>query len=162
MKELTTEIIINASAEQVWSVLTDFSAYQQWNPFIVGSSGTAVEGTRLTNQMKQGEKVMTFTPKLLKVEENRYLEWLGRLWIPGLFDGNHIFMIEELRPNQVKLTQKEKFSGILRGMVMKQIGDTTREGFVSMNRALKERAERQANSAASSERKADINHTGKS
>lgn len=150
MKELTTEIIINASAEQVWSVLTDFAQYAEWNPFIVTSSGNAVTGTRLTNQMKQGEKVMTFTPKLVCVETNRRLEWLGHLWISGLFDGRHIFVIEELSPNQVKLTQQEKFSGILRSMIMKQIAETTRQGFVAMNRALKQRAESLNISVASS------------
>ncbi|MEM9830029.1 MAG: SRPBCC domain-containing protein [Bacteroidota bacterium] len=143
MKELTTEIIINTSAEQVWQVLTDFSAYQKWNPFIVGSSGKARVGTYLTNKMKQGEKTMTFKPKLVKVEENRRLEWLGNLWIPGLFDGHHIFVIEELAAQQVKFIQKEKFSGLLRGLIMKQISETTQAGFVAMNRALKEQAERQ-------------------
>jgi hypothetical protein len=150
MKELTTEIIINASAEQVWHVLTDFAAYHQWNPFIVSSSGKALEGTRLTNQMKQGDKTMTFTPKLIRVEENHRLEWLGHLWIPGLFDGHHIFIIEELGPQQVKLTQKEKFSGLLRGLVMRQIAETTQAGFIAMNRALKERAEHQTNPVPSS------------
>lgn len=150
MKELTTEIIINASATRVWQILTDFSQYSQWNPFIISSAGNAVESTRLTNQMKQGEKTMTFTPRLVKVEENRHLEWLGQLWMPGLFDGNHIFVIEELAPQQVKLTQKEKFSGILSSLILKQIAETTRQGFVAMNRALKQRAENQNITAASS------------
>lgn len=141
MKELTTEIIINASAERVWQVLTNFSAYEAWNPFIVSSSGKAVEETRLTNQMKQGDKTMTFSPKITKVTENHRLEWLGHLWVPGLFDGHHIFVIEEIAPPQVKLIQQEKFSGLLRGIVMKQIAESTRAGFVAMNRALKERAE---------------------
>jgi hypothetical protein len=34
MKELHTEIEINASAERVWRVLTDFAAYPKWNPFV--------------------------------------------------------------------------------------------------------------------------------
>ena len=155
MKELTTEIVINASAQQVWDVLTDFTAYAEWNPFIVGSAGKAIEGTRLTNQMKQGDKVMTFKPKLLKVEENHHLEWLGRLWMPGRFDGNHIFVIEELGPRQVKLIQQEKFSGILRSVVMKQIAETTRAGFIAMNRALKQRAESQNITVASSYNRAN-------
>ncbi|MGB3589119.1 MAG: SRPBCC domain-containing protein [Tunicatimonas sp.] len=150
MKELITEIIINASAERVWQVLTDFPAYQEWNPFIVNSSGKAIAGTRLTNQMKQGEKTTTFKPKLVKVEENRRLEWLGHLWVPGLFDGHHIFIIEELAPQQVKFVQQEKFSGLLRSLIMKQIAESTQAGFVAMNRALKEQAERQTIPAASS------------
>jgi uncharacterized membrane protein len=34
MKEIHTEIEINAPAEKVWRVLTDFAAYPEWNPFV--------------------------------------------------------------------------------------------------------------------------------
>jgi len=68
MKELTTEIVINASAERVWQVLTKFSSYQEWKPFIVSASGKAVEGTHLTNQMKRGDNTMTFSPKLSTIK----------------------------------------------------------------------------------------------
>jgi uncharacterized protein YndB with AHSA1/START domain len=34
MKEIYTEIEINASAEEVWHVLTDFGAYPEWNLFL--------------------------------------------------------------------------------------------------------------------------------
>ena len=34
MRELNTEIEINASAERVWQMLMDFDAYPQQNPFI--------------------------------------------------------------------------------------------------------------------------------
>jgi uncharacterized protein YndB with AHSA1/START domain len=34
MKELHSEIEIDASAERVWAILTDFASYPRWNPFI--------------------------------------------------------------------------------------------------------------------------------
>ncbi|RYZ45415.1 MAG: SRPBCC domain-containing protein, partial [Chitinophagaceae bacterium] len=34
-KQIKTEIVINASKEKVWAILTNFSQYPQWNPFIV-------------------------------------------------------------------------------------------------------------------------------
>ena len=39
MKELHSEIVIDASPERVWDVLTDFASYPQWNPFIRRISG---------------------------------------------------------------------------------------------------------------------------
>ena len=34
MKELRTEIEINAPAERVWQILTDPAHFSDWNPFI--------------------------------------------------------------------------------------------------------------------------------
>jgi hypothetical protein len=141
MKQLRTEIIINASKEKVWNLLTDFENYQNWNPFIVNSSGKAIAGTKLTNTMKLDEKTQTFSPKILKVEENKYFDWLGHLFFKGIFDGHHYFQIEELENNQVKLIQGENFSGIFCGLIMKSIGGKTMANFVKMNNALKEQAE---------------------
>ncbi len=39
MKQLHTEIIVEAPAERVWELLTDFASYPQWNPFIRNISG---------------------------------------------------------------------------------------------------------------------------
>ena len=39
MKELHSEIEIDASAERVWGILTDFASYPEWNPFIRRISG---------------------------------------------------------------------------------------------------------------------------
>jgi len=47
MKELHSEIEINASAERVWDILTDFASYPQWNPFIRSISGELEVGERL-------------------------------------------------------------------------------------------------------------------
>ena len=141
MKKLTAEIVINASPIAVWSTLTNFARYSAWNPFIVASQGQAVVGTRLVNQMKQGDKVSTFRPRVTQVTEKVYLEWLGHLGIPGLFDGRHFFRLEALASDTTKLIQGEYFSGLLSGMVMRKIGEQTHAGFIAMNRALKEQAE---------------------
>jgi uncharacterized protein YndB with AHSA1/START domain len=47
MKELHSEIVIDASPERVWDVLTDFATYPQWNPFIRRISGELGVGGRL-------------------------------------------------------------------------------------------------------------------
>jgi len=140
-KSIKTEIIINASKEKVWDILTNFAAYPQWNPFIVQVEGQAVAGTRLRNTMLNGEQKMVFTPQVLKVDKYRYFDWLGSLWVKGLFDGHHQFEIEEVSANQVILKHRESFSGIFSGMVLKKIGDDTRNNFVRMNQALKNLAE---------------------
>jgi hypothetical protein len=140
-KSIRTEIIINASKEKIWEVLTNFPKYPQWNPFIIEVQGEAVAGTHLRNTMLNGESKMVFKPKVLRVEKHRYFDWLGSLFFKGLFDGHHQFELEEITPNQVKLKHSENFSGILSGMILRKIGNDTRDNFVKMNQALKKVAE---------------------
>jgi len=94
VKEVFSEIEIQAPAERVWQALTDFASYPKWNPFIRRISGQPKEGKRLRVYIEPpGTKGRTFRPKILKAEPKRELRWLGRLLIPGLFDGDHIFTI---------------------------------------------------------------------
>ena len=44
MKELRTEIVIQASPENVWKILTDLENYPRWNPFIRHAIGKAEVG----------------------------------------------------------------------------------------------------------------------
>jgi hypothetical protein len=100
------------------------------------------EGNQITNTMINGDKNMTFTPRILKVKENEYFEWLGSLWFKGLFDGRHYFKLENIADNQVKLIHGESFSGILSKLILKKIGKQTEENFIKMNLALKELVEK--------------------
>jgi len=141
-KHLETEIEINATAERVWEVLTDFDAHPRWNPFIKELKGKPIEGERLRVFIQPpGGKGMVFKPTVLKSEENRELRWLGRLLMPGLFDGEHYFRIEDIGNDRVRFIQGENFSGILVRLFAKSLDDGTLKGFQQMNEALKRRVE---------------------
>ena len=49
LKEILSEIDINASASKTWDVLTDFKNFPQWNPFIRQIDGTPNVGARAQN-----------------------------------------------------------------------------------------------------------------
>jgi hypothetical protein len=140
-RNIKTEIVINASKEKVWNILTGFEQYPQWNPFIVSIKGELAKGKTLTNTLLNGKKTMVFRPKVLSVVPYQYFDWLGSLFIKGIFDGHHYFELEELSPCQVKLTHGEHFSGLLSSSLLKKIGDDTRNNFIRMNGALKTLAE---------------------
>jgi len=140
---LRTEIDINASGERVWRVLTDFSAYGEWNPFITSISGEVRRGARLKVRVQpSGGRGMTFRPTVLAADRNRELRWVGRLLFPGIFDGEHAFLITPLENGRVRLRQQETFRGLLVPLLRRLLDGQTRAGFEAMNRALKERAER--------------------
>ncbi len=142
MKELHSEIEIQATDETVWQILTDFSRFPQWNPFIRRAVGEPKTGAKLQVYIQpSGASGMTFRPTVLKAEPKRELRWLGQLLIPGLFDGEHILTIEPLTENCVRFTQREIFTGILVPLLARGLDTDTRRGFEEMNRALKARAE---------------------
>ncbi len=84
---------------------------------------------------------MTFKPTVLKVEPERELRWLGRLLVPGIFDGGHSFRVEPAGEGRVRFTQAERFGGVLVPVFGKKMLEQTRRGFEAMNEALKQRVE---------------------
>ena len=49
MRLIETTIDIQALVTRVWSILTAFSFYPAWNPFIIAAEGEARPATRLKN-----------------------------------------------------------------------------------------------------------------
>jgi len=141
-KEIRTEIDINAPPERVWSLLTDFAAFPSWNPFIRKATGEPKVGTRLDVSLgASGTKPMGFKPRVLNADANRELRWLGRLAIPGLFSGEHIFTIEPAGDAKVRFVQREIFKGLLVPLMAKSLDVNAKRGFEEMNQALKQKAE---------------------
>lgn len=145
MPEIHTEIGINASAEQVWKILTDFSAFAEWNTFMPSAEGELEEGAQLNVLVKpMGGKGMTIKPTVLKVEENRELRWRGALLLNGLFNGEHSFIIQAVAEDKVRFAHAESFGGALAPLLWPMIRKGTRRGFEAMNEALRDRAEGKA------------------
>lgn len=142
MKEIYTEIEINASASIVWDIITDFDNFPKWNPFIKEISGDQQEGSQIEVFIKPpNSNGMKFKPKIIKFQPEQELRWLGKLWIPKLFDGEHGLIIKKINDNKVLFIQKERFSGLLVPILSSMLKDTE-SGFELMNQALKEEAEK--------------------
>jgi len=141
VRELRREVEIDARPERIWAVVTDFGAYEEWNPFIRRISGELREGARLEVRIEPpGARATTFKPTVRSVEANRELRWLGRLLLPGVIDGEHSLRIEPLDGGRSRFVQSERFSGLLVGLVKRTLAKTD-VGFEQMNTALKARAE---------------------
>ena len=143
MQQISSEIVINASPEQVWQVLTDFSSLPNWNPFIRSAEGDLNVGDRLKVYIKASKGMgMSFKPTVLRAEPNRELRWIGRLLMPGLMDGEHSFIIEPIEGNHVRFVQSESFTGVLVPLMSAMgVFRNTLIGFDEMNQALKQQAE---------------------
>jgi len=141
MRKITTEIEIAAQARDVWAVLMDFSSYGEWNPFIIGLEGKPDIGARLEARLQPpGGKAMTFKPTITAIEEERFFQWVGKVGFKGVFDGRHSFRLSPTG-HGIRFEHSEQFTGILAGLIIKKIGNSTEAGFTAMNEALKARAE---------------------
>jgi hypothetical protein len=141
-QEIKTEITINAAPEKVWSALTNFGDYPNWNPFIKSVKGEVKVGNKITVQIEPpGSGGMTFKPKILKYETSKELTWLGHLVFSGLFDGEHKFELIKSENGITTFRQSEKFKGILVPLFKKQLDHNTKKGFEEMNKKLKELVE---------------------
>ncbi|HET6987029.1 MAG TPA: SRPBCC domain-containing protein [Kribbella sp.] len=138
---LHTDIVIDATPEQVWQVLADRQAYPEWNPFIVSSTGELTKGGTITNVLRDTKGAeTTFSPELLAVEPNKELRWIGKVPPGGIFDGEHSFRLEALPDGRTRLIQEEKFRGVAIPFTRSMLNNTIKPQFVAMNHALAARA----------------------
>jgi hypothetical protein len=145
---LETTIDIDAAPDAVWAVLSDLSAYPDWNPFIREASGELAAGARLDLKMQpEGGRAMRFRPKVLYAAPGRELRWRGRLVARGVFDGEHRFAIEPTAGGS-RLLQEERFTGVLVPLLANGLRTRTLPAFEQMNKAVKERAEARSAKAA--------------
>lgn len=141
MSAIHTEIDINAPSERVWAVLTDFEAYPQWNPLFPQMQGEPVVGGSLRFRIQPPDgRAMTMTSTVLAATPGRELRWRGTLPVPGLFTGEHSFLIEPRGEASSHLVHGERFSGILVPVFGRMLRKVAR-GFDEMNHALKARCE---------------------
>jgi hypothetical protein len=139
--QLRTELEIAAPPERVWSVLTDFSAYHEWNPFITAIRGDVRVGERLRVTLNPPESdEASFSPRVLVFDPPHELRWRGHLLFKGLFDGEHFFQCKETANGGTRFVHGEDFGGLLLKFAMNRLKNVAR-GFVYMNEALKKRVE---------------------
>jgi len=138
-KEIRTEINIRTTPEKIWTILTDFEKYPQWNPFITSIKGQVEQGNKIQVRIEPPNgKGMTFNPTVITKDKNKELRWLGKLLFSGLFDGEHKFELIDNGNGTVTFRQSEKFTGIFVWMFNPE---KTRQGFTEMNKKLKELSE---------------------
>ena len=137
-KEIKTQITIEATPDRVWEVLTDFEKYSGWNPFIKSIQGKVQTGEKIIVRLEPpGAKGMTFKPRVLAFDKNKQFRWIGHLFFPGLFDGEHRFELIDNGDGTTTFIQAEKFKGILVRMLSKMLDGSTLNGFKAMNERLK-------------------------
>jgi hypothetical protein len=142
VREIRTEIEIDASPEYVWGMLIDFNKYPRWNPLIHSISGNIKPGARVEAQIGLYDfAAMTVPMKVIEVSPNRALRLRQKFLLPALFDIEYVFTIEPISPNQVRLIQQEIFSGLLAPFLAHGEDAETKHGLEALSQTVKVLAE---------------------
>lgn len=143
MKIIETSIVIDSTPEKVWGILTKFEEYELWNPFMTKVIGSATLNSKIeVNINTISGKKRTYYPIITRCETNKELRWKGKSFLPGVFDGERIFILENSNDDKILFYHKEIFSGLGVRLVGNKLDESLRESFVTMNEALKVRAEK--------------------
>jgi len=141
MKTIRSEIIIAASAEEVWSVLAAFQLYPAWNPFIREVRGNLSAGEPLWFKARlDGLPEILFRATIRQLVPPVKLGWYA-IFLNGIFEAYHYFEIEELGSGKSRFINTEEFSGLFSGAVLFLLESRFRKRYQMMDQALKERVE---------------------
>ena len=142
---ISNEYVINAPVEQVWSVLTDFDRYGEWNPFTSKIQTTLEPGSpvRMHVHLKPEPKQAHFrvqTETVEWVKEGEELAW-GIVDRPWLLRAQRTQRLKRLTDRQCSYQTWDIFSGLARPLVLKTMGVHMDRGFNAVGEALKKRCE---------------------
>jgi len=143
MREIRTEIEIAAPPTKVWSILTDFENWNNWNPIVNQVSGVASLGSKLSVTMRgdDGKDGPKYMPIVTNFEEPKFFRWRGKMMAGFLFTNDKVFELEETGSG-TRLIHKELFSGMLVPMFWSKFDKGVPPMLKSMNDALKRKAEK--------------------
>ena len=141
MKEIKGSIDIEAPPDRVWGVLTDFSSYPRWNPWITKMWGELKVGNTYDAVVTPpGKGAMKLRSTVVRIDNGKQLLFKGKA-MGGLVNDEHLFVLESAGPEMTRFHQSVIFKGIL----IPLLGGTIRaqqNGLQAMNVALKKICEK--------------------
>ncbi len=138
MSEIETTTTIHAPLERIWGILTDVSAYPEWDPScerIVGSVSLAAK-LEVFSTLAPGRG---FFVRVTELVPNELMTWSGGLPL-GLLKGVRTFSLRETGAGAITFTLREVLRGPMLKVFRRHLPDMT-EPFDKFARGLKDRAE---------------------
>lgn len=132
---------IQAPADVIWEVISDLSAWGQWNSLYPKASGQIrIGGTLDLTLALPGQKPQEIHPTVLEWVPNEQLHWRLSM-LGGLVKTTRFFEIESLAEESCIVSNGELFSGLMGPSLAKRMGRAVYRAFSDMDNALKARAE---------------------
>lgn len=143
MKGWTTEIEINTPKQLVWEQVTTFTAYSDWNPFVIEAYGEFQVGEKIhfLEDIQQFGKHW-LKANFLSIDPPNSFVWQGCFGANFLFAVRHSFIFDAIDKDKTRFTQVHENSGFLIPyLAWRGIYCVSYQGYLNYNQALKERCE---------------------
>jgi hypothetical protein len=117
--EVTADI--RAPAETIWGILTDASAYPDWDSGVERIEGSIAPGEKIKvfSEMNPGRG---FPVKVTEFEPARRMTWTGGMPL-GLFKGVRTFTLDPGPDSTTRFEMRETFSGPLLPLMRRSMPD---------------------------------------
>lgn len=144
-RTIYTDIIIDTTPEQVWSVLTDTTSYKNWAAFLVDIQGKIKDGEKITTvfQTNPKKEKLTTIEHTISVTDGKEFFWAEKG--PGGIRDNHHFRVEPTSDGKTRFVQSDE---IMKGITWLMGGNLSKmyaEGYQAFNRKLKAEVEQRFN-----------------
>jgi len=138
--KIVFERVIAAAPETVWSVITDFSQYGEWNPFVTACEAELVPGSDIDMQVCLGGRTRRQVEVVSEVEEGRRFVYRMKP-VPLLLRSRRAHELVAEAPNQTRYRSTFTLEGWAAPLVAVLLGRQLRLGFEGMSDGVKRRAE---------------------
>ena len=143
MQQVITEIEISAPPEKVWSILTNFNHWTEWNTTITKASGETAINTQLNITMSNeiGKDSNAYSPIITQLEAPKRLRWQAKMMANVLFKNEKLVELEATETG-TKMMHTEFFSGLMVKVFWGKMKDGAPLIMNKMNQDLKAAAEK--------------------
>jgi hypothetical protein len=132
---------VQAPAEIVWEIVSDFETWHQWNPLYKKAEGQLKIGTALTlEQHLPGEAPIVIAPIVQDWVPYEQLHWRSKR-VGGFVTAIRYLEIENMGPTSSTFSNGELFMGLLLRFVSRDERRKLRAAFTEMGEAVRDRAE---------------------
>jgi hypothetical protein len=134
------ECTIHASADRIWSLLTDAQGFPRWNSTVTSIEGPIAPGQTLKIKVPLAPN-RVFKPKVTTFEPGRSMVWSDGM--APMFKGVRTFTLTPGKDGSTDFSMREEFAGVMLPMIKGSLPDFG-PAFEAYAEDLKREAERTA------------------
>ena len=137
----SAKVIIEAPAELVWEVLTDFSAYGEWNDFCPSIEAQLVMGSPVKMQVDLGMGLQEQVEYITCIEAPRRITWSMENRPEDPIHADRSQIVEPIDAQRCTYVTYDEFSGEAVDAMVEAMGAAVEKGFNLCAQGVKARSE---------------------